>query len=246
MSGLADRLMVHFLDPVAVQHLLVPAGDTALARARALLTSVYEAESLRFEAVDEVTVQGLSHQVPIAAGRTSRGTWERITPSPAHTLLTLDAPAAAPSDWIDLSLEVRVAVRVSDSGPLLESVVSEEVATLAGADHALGYRLHYAEPAIFVPTDPTVRRTYPLRVCALFLDGSDLLAALRRVAAARREVDAAQNFRDSYEGGAVRSAAAWIAVFDDAAFSGPAPAPTHDDVTRLLATEGIVAAFVTT
>lgn len=240
-----DRLMVRYLDPVAVRRLVAPAGDAALVRVRALLAGVYRAETLDFEAVDDVTVHDTSFQVPVAAGRTSRGTWEKITPSPERTMLTLDAPAGAPSDWIDLVLQTTVAVRVSERGPVLESVASEPVPAAGAAEHSREYHLRYAEPPAYLPDDPAVRRTYPLRVCALFFGTAELVPALRRVIAARREVDAAGAFHETHEGGAVTSAAAWIAVFDVASLPDPAPAPgpSRDDVTRLLAAEGIVAAF---
>jgi hypothetical protein len=46
MPGFADRLMVRYLDPTAVNELLVPAADGARTRARALLESVYVAQTL--------------------------------------------------------------------------------------------------------------------------------------------------------------------------------------------------------
>jgi hypothetical protein len=241
MAGFADRLQVRLLDAAEVRGVLVPAGDTARSRLRALLTSVYEPETLSFETVDDVAVEGLTPQVPVATGRTGRATWERVTPAVERSLLSWETPPREPADWIDLAAQTTVTVRVGDRSGPLESVTGRKVTVPAGADHAHGYRLHYREPDPFDPTDPTLVRTYPLRICALFCPEPDLVGALRRVVAARRAVDAARLFRDSHEGGPVRSAAAWLAVFDAATVA----TPERGGVARLFAAADAVAAFET-
>jgi hypothetical protein len=240
--------VVRYLDPVAVQRLVVPQGDTARARARSLLTSVYEAETLAFEAVDEVTVLDRSYQVPVATGRTTRGAWEKLTPTAERSMFTLDAPAAAPGDWIDLVLATSVAVRVSERGPVLESFTSEPVAAGGVAEHAREYHLQYAEPAPYLPDDPAVRRTYPLRVCALFFASAELVPALRRVIAARREVDARPGVPRLTRGRGRHLGCRLDRRLRRGvrARTRPGRGLSRDDVARLLAAEGVVAAFETT
>ncbi|MFD8756882.1 hypothetical protein ACFV0O_38785 [Kitasatospora sp. NPDC059577] len=106
------------------------------------------------------------------------------------------------------------------------------------------YRLHYAQPPPFDPGVPG--RIYRLGVSVLFFPDLDLGAALRRLARCRRALDDLRPRPDEYDGGELLAASAWLAVFPATALTSPAVPWTAEQVSRLLAAEGSVAAFVET
>jgi hypothetical protein len=272
MSGFADQLLVRYLDPAKVAALLVPPGDAARQRIRALLASVYRPQLLTVEAVDQVTVNATQFQVPVIEPVTATGTWDRVIPPPAErAMATVELPSLAQTFWLDLMLEVIVAVRVSSTAAILDAVSSEDVSGLSQpdfvarfafldlpglmkaarvstyqelqADFPRLYKLHYADPPAYDPGDPAAVRTYRLRVCALFFPTLDLVGALRQLARTRRAVDAVMPHLAEYEGGDLLSASAWLAVFPDGAVGGGTP--TRDEITALLGANRFVAAFET-
>lgn len=271
MSGFADSLMLRYLDSGNVDSLLMPAADASKARVRALLAQVFEPRLLTIQSVDAVSVLDKSFQVPLVEPNTVRGTWEKLLPVSERALATIDIPALAQTNWVDMVLDTTVTVKVSSNDALLDGVSSEDVSELAEADFIARfqflnlpdlmsmagvasytelqadfprlYRLHFADPPAFDPNDPAAQRVYQLRVCALFFDGAlDLSAALRQTAQARRALDALHPHPDSYEGGDVRSAAAWLGIFSAGAINPPV---TQDQVAALFAAKGLLAAFET-
>jgi len=218
MTAFADQLMIRYMDPVNVDALLVPQGDTTRQRAQALLESVYEPRLLTVQSVDSITVTGKNFQVPVVEPMSVNGTWEKVIPQSERSLVSFDLPAIAQTNWIDMELETTVSVRVSANSALLDSVISEDVSelseqnflakfqfldlvglmTAAGvssyqelqADFPRLYHLHYAAPPPYNPNDPNAQRTYKLRVSVLFFSTLDLQGALRQVAQSSRAMDA--------------------------------------------------------
>lgn len=264
--------MVRFVDPVDVEALLVPLADTGRQRIRALLAGVYRPELLGVEAVDEVSVSATRFQVPVVEPARADGILDQLSPSPgSRTQLSVELPSAADILWVDLMIDAVVRVRVSSSAALLAGVTAEDVSVLSVADFearfefldlpalmaASGvhtypelqgrfpqlFKLHYADPPVYDPDDPSVRRTYRLQISTLFFPTLDLVEALRRLTRTRRALDAAGPTRAEYEGGAVLGASAWLAVFPDGAIGGGTPARAQ--IEALFGAENVVAAFET-
>jgi hypothetical protein len=262
MSGFVDGLMLGYLDPKNVDSLLKP-------RAGALLAQVFEPRLLTVKSVEAVNVVTTTFQVPLVEPNTVRGTWEKLLPTSERALATIEIPALAQTSWVDMVLDTTVTVKVSSNDALFDAFGSADVSELSEADFkarfqfldlpalmtAAGvstyqelqadfprlYRLHYADPPPFNPDDPGALRTYKLRVCALFFgEALDLSAALRRMVQARRALDAVHPHPETYEGGDVRAAGAWLGIFPTSAITAPV---TQDQVTALFAEAGLVAAF---
>jgi hypothetical protein len=270
MAAFADALMARYLDPAAVGLLLVPAADTTRQRARELLASVYEPRLLTVEAVDSITVIATSFQVPLIEPVRVSGTWEKIVPQSERSLLTVDLPAVAQTDWIDMVLETTISVRVASAAAPFDGVTAEDVSELSQQDFLAKfqfldlpammaaakvstyqelqaefprlYNLHHPAPPAFDPNDPRARRTYALRVSVLFFPTLDLQAALRQMAKSSRAFDAAWPQPSEYEGGDLRAASAWIGVFPTAAFNQPGTSINQDQVSALFAAQRWVAA----
>ena len=272
VTDFADQLMVRYLNPANVDALLVPPADTARQRIRALLAAVYQPRLLTVEAVDEVSVRATRFQVPVIEPVTARGTWDREIPPPAErALATVELPSLAQTFWLDMMLDLVVAVRVSSSAALLDAIGSADVSELSQADfvarfafldlpglmRAAGvqtyaqlqadfprlYKLHYADPPAYDPDDPAAVRTYRLRVSVLFFPTLQLAGALRQLSRTRRAIDAVLPRPDGYEGGDLLSASAWLAVFPAAAVG--AGTPSTDQIAALLGADRFVAAFET-
>ena len=271
MTEFVDQLTIRYLDASHVDALLTPAGDAGHDRVRALLAGVYQPRLLTVESVDVVSVASTRFQVPVYQPVTVRGTWERLIPTGERAVASVDLPAAGAACWLDMVLETAVTVRVSATGALLDAVGSEDISGLSEQDFTAKFavldlpgllraarvgtyqqlqaemprlhRLHYADPPAYDPQDPAARRVYRLRVSALFLSTLDIADALRRLAVARRAVDAVLPHPEGYEGGDVLGSSAWLAVFPDAAVG--AGTPTKDQISSALATGGVVAAFET-
>jgi hypothetical protein len=271
VTELADQLMLRYLDPANVNALLVPPADATRQRIRALLASVYQPKLLTVQAVDDVKVTATRFQVPVAEQVTARGRWERLIPSPEQALATVEIPALAQTCWLDMTLEVVVTVRVSSSLAPLDAVASQDVSELSEqdflakfafldlpglmqaakvtsfaalqADFPRLYKLHYADPPAYDPSDPAARRTYRLPVSALFFPTLDLAQALRQLIRARRAVEAVFPHPDGYEGGDLLAASAWLAIFLASAVG--AGTPTQAQITALLGADRFVAAFET-
>ena len=111
------------------------------------------------------------------------------------------------------------------------------------ADFPRLFKLHYATPPVYDPNDPSTKRTYRLRVSALFFPTLDLEAALRRLVLARRALDATRPHPDEYEGGDIRATDAWMGIFPASAIG--AGTVTQANVEDIFAAEGFVAAFET-
>jgi hypothetical protein len=271
MSGFADSLMLRYLDPANVDSLLVSLADVSKSRVKALVAQVFEPRLLTVQSVDSVNVLTKAFQVPLVEPNTVRGTWEKLLPVSERALATIDIPAIAQTNWVDMVLDTTVTVKVSSNDALLDAFGSEDVSELSQADFiarfkflnlpdlmsAAGvstyqelqadfprlYHLHYAGPPPFDPNDPATQRTYKLRICALFFGGAlDLSAALRQTIQARRALDALHPHAETYEGGDVLSAGAWLGIFPASAINPPV---TQDQVTALFAAEGLLAAFET-
>jgi hypothetical protein len=271
VTEFGDQLMVRYLSGANADSLLVPAGDTARQRVRALLAGVYQPRLLKVEAVDGVTVTGKRFQVQVVQPLTARGVWEKLVPAPERAMATVEVPALSRTCWIDMVLETTVTVRVSATSALLDDVASEDVSGLPQADFIARfaflnlpdlmkaarvstyeelqaefphlYRLHYAAPPAYDPADPAAKRTYRLRVSVLFFPTLDLAGAMRRLARARHAVNSVLPRPDGYEGGDLLASSAWLAVFPDAAIGNDTP--TRDEISSLLAAEQVVAAFET-
>lgn len=271
MSDFADSLMLRYLDQSNVDSLLIPLADVNRLRVRALLDQVFEPRLLTVQSVDAVNVLKKAFQVPLVEPNTVRGTWEKLLPTSERAVATIEIPAIAQTNWVDMVLDTTVRVKVSSNDALLDAINSEDVSELSQADFVARfkflnlpdlmsaarvstykelqadfprlYHLHYADPPPFNPDDPGAQRTYKLRICALFFGGAlDLSAALRQTLQARRALDAVHPYREGYEGGDVRSAGAWLGVFPAGAINAPI---TQDQVAALFAAEGLVAAFET-
>jgi hypothetical protein len=263
--------MIRYLDAANVDALLVPPADANRQRARTLLAEVFEPSLLAVQSVDAVAVTAKSFQVPIVEPTALRGTWERLTPQSERALLSLDLPAIAQTNWVDMALETMVTVRVAPTAAVFDAVSSDDVSQLSQQDFANRfqfldladlmrtanvatyqelqadfprlYRLHYADPPAFNPNDPRFQRRYSLRVSALFFPTLDLEGALRRIVQSRRALDAVRPHVDRYEGGDLLASSAWMGIFPDDVF-GPAVTPiTQAQVSSLFAAEGFVAAF---
>lgn len=273
MTTLSDQLMVRYLDSGNVDLLLAPAADTTHQRVRALLAEVYDTSLLTIESVDSVTVKATSFQVPLVEPVSVNGTWEKVIPSPERSLLRFELPSLATENWIDMSLETTVSVHVSVSQGALDAISSEDVSelsqqeflskfafmdlpalmTTAGvstygelqAEFPRLYRLAYAQPPAFNRDDPTTRRTFRLRVAVLFFPTADLEGALRRLNGSRRALNELRPHTDSWEGGAILSTDAWMAVFPASAFTTNATPITQGNASALLGAAGYVAAFET-
>jgi hypothetical protein len=271
VTDFVDELMIHYLDPANVDKLLVPTGDTARQRVRALLASVYRPELLKVEAVDGITVDEARFQVPVIQHVTARGTWERLVPAGERALATVEVPSLEQISWVDLSLNTTVSVRVSVTAAFLDGVTTEDVSGLSQqsflakfavldlpglmktahvstyqelqADFPRLYRLHYADPPAYDPNAPEARRTYRLRVSALVFPTLELADALRQLARTRRAVDSVLPHPDGYEGGDLLGSSAWLAIFPDSAVGQNTP--TRNEISALLGAENVVAAFET-
>ncbi|MEU0740843.1 hypothetical protein [Streptomyces sp. NPDC006134] len=269
MSGFVDRLMIRYLDPVKVEELLVPADDTGQSRLRALLAAVYEPGVMEVRSTRKPVVTARHYQVPVTVPLAVRGSWEKILPAPEQTRAGLEIPTSRPAHWIDLCLDTVVPVQVAPTAGALEAIGSETVAhvseedfiakfgrpgleellRLTGAadyqelqaDSARLYRLHYTEPPPFDPAAPS--RSFRLRISVLFFPDLDLAAALRRLVGSRQALDRASARPDTYDGGELLAASAWLAVFPASPRQPDPAAPTEDQVSDLLAAEGFVAAF---
>jgi hypothetical protein len=269
MSDFADHLMLRYLDPGNVDSLLSPLADVDKLRVRAMLAQVFEPRLLTVQSVDAVDVLKKTFQVPLVEPNTVRGVWEKLLPTSERALASLEIPTLAQTNWVDMVLDTTVAVKVSSTDALLDAVSAEDVSELSQADFIAKfafldlpglmkaarvstyqelqadfprlYRLHYADPPPFGPGDPGALRTYKLRICVLFFGGAlDLSAALRQTIQARRALDAVHPRAEAYEGGDVRSAGAWLAIFPADAVQAPV---TQDQVTALFAAEGLAVAF---
>ncbi|NUR32062.1 MAG: hypothetical protein HOV83_40500 [Catenulispora sp.] len=269
MSDLVDSLLLRYLDPANVDTLLVPAADTGRLRVRALLAQVFEPRLVTVQTVGQVSVVKKAFQVPLVEPSVVQGTWEKLTPASERAVASVEIPAIAQTNWVDMVLDTTVAVEVSSLDSRLDEIASADVSELSEADfvakfafldlpdlmRAAGvstyqelqadfprlYRLHYADPPPYQPGDPAAQRIYKLRVCALFFGGAlDLSGALRRMIQARRALDAIHPRPEGYEGGDVLSAGAWLAVFPAAAVTPP---NTQEKVAALFAAEGLAAAF---
>src|SRR6266508_1921871 len=108
MTGFADRLMVRYLDPANVASLLAPQEDVDRRRLRALLAEVYEPRFLEVRSVDSVAVTAKRFQVPVIEPLTVRGTWEKVLPQLEHARASIELPAVATTNWIDMALETVV------------------------------------------------------------------------------------------------------------------------------------------
>jgi hypothetical protein len=271
MTAFADQLMIRYTDPANVDLLLVPPADAQRQRAQALLASVYEPRLLTVQSVDSVTVTAKSFQVPVVEPVTAHGTWEKILPQMERSLLSFNFSAVSQTDWIDLTLEASVAVRVAVNSGTLDTVTEADVSelsqqdflakfqfldlaglmTTAGvstyqqlqADFPRLYQLHYAAPPAYDPADPQAARTYPLRVSVLFFSTLDVQGALRQMAQCSRAVDAISPQPSEYEGGDLLAASAWMGVFPVSLFAPAATPITQADVSALFAAQGWVAAF---
>jgi hypothetical protein len=269
VSNFSDRLMLRYLTPANVTALLVPPGDGSRDRVRSLLSQVYEMRVLAVESVDGVTVQRTRFQVPVPQSVEARAVLDKVSPTSEQSHATLTLPSKDAAAWIDMALEVQVAVKVSvksgvgqafgslDASQLTEQefVNKFQVIDLPALLKAAGvasyaelkghvpqlYQLQFAQPPAFNPADPGVLRTYPLRVSALFFPTLDLQGALRQIEIARRALDCINIRLEAFEGGDVLSASAWIAVFPTSAVDPKGP--TQTDVASILGACGFVAAF---
>lgn len=265
--------MVRYLDSGNVDELLVPAADTTHQRVRALIGEVYETSLLTIESVDTVAVTDTAFQVPLVEPVSVSGTWEKVLPSSERALLRFEVPSLATENWIDMSLQTTVSVHVSLTEGALDAVSSGDVSDLSQQDFLARfafmdldalmatagvssygelqaefprlYHLGFAQPPAFDPADPTTRRTFRLRVAALFFDTDDLEGALRRLNGCRRALNELRPHADSWEGGAVISTDAWMAIFAATAFSGGVTPITQDSAAAVLGAAGYVAAFET-
>ncbi|MFJ5776219.1 hypothetical protein [Streptomyces sp. NPDC093094] len=269
MNGFADRLMIRYQDPVKVDELLVPPGDTAMTRVRRLMAAVYEPGVLEIRSTGQPVVTERHFQVPIAVPLTVRGSWEKVLPAPERTRTDLEIPSTAPVHWIDLALDLFVPTQVAPTSGALEAIGSEmvtrltedefvtefgrpgldELLRLTGAadfrelqaDSANLYHLHYAEPSPFDPAAPA--RRFRLSVSVLFFADFDLAAALRRLVGARHALEQASVRPDAYDGGELLAASAWLAVFPAAPGTSDPASATEEQMSGVLAAEGFVAAF---
>jgi hypothetical protein len=263
--------MIRYLDPANVDLLLVPQADATRQRAQTLLASVYEPRLLTVQSLDSITVTAKSFQVPVVEPVVVNGTWEKVIPQSERSLISIDLPAVAQTDWIDMALETTVTARVSSTSALLDGVTSEDVSELsqqdfvakfnfldlAGlmtaaevstyqelqADFPRLYHLLYAAPPAYNPNDPNARRTYRLRVSVLFFATLDLQGALRQVAQSRRAMDAVWPRTSEYEGGDLLASSAWIGVFPTSIFDPAKTTITQAEVSALFTAAGWVAAF---
>jgi hypothetical protein len=273
MTGFADQVMIRYLDPANVDLLLVPPGDATLQRAQALLAAVYAPQLLTVQSVDSITVTAKSFQVPVVEPMAVNGTWEKLIPQSERSLIGLDLPAIAQTNWIDMALETTVSARVAVASAPLDAVTSEDVSelsqqdfltkfqfldlaglmTTAGvstyqdlqADFPRLYHLHYAAPPAYDPNDPSVQRTYRLRVSVQFFATLDLQGAVRQLTQSQRALDAVYPQPAEYEGGDLLTSSAWIGVFPTGVFDPNTTPITQDQVTALFAAKGWAAAFET-
>ncbi|MFF1867668.1 hypothetical protein [Streptomyces sp. CB03911] len=260
MNDFADALMVRYLRPDRVDALLVPTDDPDRTRVRLLLAAVYEPRFLEVRVVDSVQVVHKEFQTAVRDSITVRGFWEQLLPTTEQYRGSVELPAGAVAQWVDMSLETEIEARLAATGSVLESVDSEEddrpsTPALAGRTPSAAtaatwelpthfkrlYRLHYTEPSPFDPSAPA--RTFRLRVSVLFFGRRDLVGALRRLHRARRALDAASPQPDTYDGGALLASSAWLAVFPAALPAQDTPQATDQQVSDLLAAQGFVAAF---
>jgi hypothetical protein len=273
VSSFSDQLMIRYLDAASVDTLLVPTADTARQRARALLAQVFEPRLLAVESVDAITVTAKQFQVPIVEPITVRGTWERLIPQSERAVADAELSALSQVNWVDMALNTTVAVRVSMTSALLDSISSADVSELSQqdflarfqfldlanlmeaakvttygelqADFPQLYRLHYADPPVLDPNDPRFQRSYPLRVSALIFPTLDLEGALRRLIQSRHALDAIRPHAASYEGGDLLASSAWMGIFPTSVFDPSVTPVTQEQVSSLFAAEGFVAAFET-
>lgn len=269
MKAFVDELMLRYSQPEQVAGLLVPRGDPDRLRVRSLLAAVYEPSLLEVRFVDSVQITGTSFQVPVRSPVTVRGGWEKLLPDVAQARATLEIPAVAPPQWIDLALDTVVTARVVLTAGALDALGSQEISGLSEqeflekfdfldlaelmrraevadfeelqAQFPRLYRMHYADPPPFDPGAPG--RTYRLRVSVLFLPDLNLGAALRRLVQCRSALDDMHPRAEEYDGGALLATSAWLAVFPAAALASEAAPGTEQQVSDLLAAEGFVAAF---
>jgi hypothetical protein len=183
--------------------------------------------------------------------------------------MNLQLPLVSQTCWIDMTADTTVDVRVSVTSGALEALASEDVSKLSQQDFVNKfafidlpellraskvttyqelqaefprlYQLQYATPPVFDPNDPGARRTYRLRVSALFCPTIDLEAALRRLVQARRALNLIRPRLDEYDGGDVRATDAWMAIFPSGAVDPNVI--SEQDVEAVFAAEGFVAAF---
>jgi hypothetical protein len=269
MDDFADRLMIRYLDPAQVDLLLVPEGDTARRRVRALLASVYEPQLLEVKSVDSVVVSAKNFQVPVSEPLTLLGEWEKLPPQPEQARISVETPRTGPAYWTDMSLETVVSARTALTHGALETITSQEIASLSQqefterfgfldlpelmrrsgvgdyaelqADFSRLYHLHFADPPPFDPAAPA--RTYQLPISVLFFPDLELVAALRRLVRSRRALNAMRPHPGEYDGGAILASSAWLAVFPRYENGTQLPSATTDQVSALLESEGFVAAF---
>lgn len=244
MSSFGDELMVRYLDPAQLNQLLVPPSDTNRQLVRALLAQVYDPGLLTVKSVDGINVISQSFQVPTVDTAAVRGTWEKLVPTSERAVYSFGLPVLAQTSWVDMALDTTVNARVAAISAVLAAVSSSDVSGPSPRDFGKKFQLQYADPPPFNPDDPAAKRTYALQVSVLFFPTLDLEGALRRMVQGRQALNALRTRPDSYEGGDILSASAWLGVFPTSLFS-PAGI-TQDQVSALFAADSFVAAFVTT
>lgn len=273
MSDFADQLMIRYLTPANLQLLLVPAADANLDRVRSLLASVYDMRFLKVEEVDSIEVRSKFYQVPLVQPVDVRGSWEKVLPNTERTTALFTVPALEQTDWIDMELETKISVKVSITSAALDMISSEDVSELTQAafvakfaflnlndlmrsvgvstfpelkaDFPRLYHLHYSQPPQYDPNDPSVIRTYPIRVSVLFFPTLDLQGALRQLNTGRDALNSIRPHPEGFEGGDMLSSSAWMGVFPDSAFGAAVTPITKAQVTSLFAADRLVAAFDT-
>ncbi|MFD0277847.1 hypothetical protein ACFVHB_28610 [Kitasatospora sp. NPDC127111] len=269
MERFTDRLMIRYLDPERVRHLVDPPDDPGHHRVQSLLKAVYEQSHLEVRLVDQVKVTSTGFQVPVRAPVTVRGNWEKLLPEVAQARAVLEFPSVSPPLWIDLALDTVVTTRIALTDGALDALTSEDLTGLSEMEFAARfsfldlaelmrrakvadyrelqaefprlYRLHYAPTPAFDPNAPP--HDFRLRVSVLFFPDLDLGAALRRLARSRQALDDSRPRLDEYDGGALLAAGAWLAVFPTSALDVPDAPGTAEQVSDLLAAEGYVTAF---
>lgn len=269
MDDFANRLMIRYLDPAQVDLLLVPPGDTARRRVRALLASVYEPHLLEVKSVDSVVVSAKNFQVSASEPLTLLGDWEKLPPQPEQARVSVEIPRTEPACWTDMSLETTVTVRTALTQGALEDITADDIANMSEqefterfafldlpelmrksgvgdyeelqADFSRLYHLHFADPPPFDPAAPV--RKYRLPISVLFFPDLDLVAALRRLVRSRRALNTMRPHPGEYEGGAILASSAWLAVFPSPPDETRLPSVDTEQVSGLLASEGFVAAF---
>jgi hypothetical protein len=270
MSKFADDLMLKYMTPAKVADLLTPPNDPNRLRVRQLLQGVYETRFLNVRQVDTVEVLAKQYQVPLPQPADVRATWEKVLPVSERSFGSFTAPQLGREAWVGMELDTKVSIRAEITSGAVEEIASEDLSEVSTEEEFAAkfqfidleafkrqagvtsfqelkalfprqFRLQFAQPPPFDPTDVRFARTFRLSICALFMPELNVEETLREAKLSRRAAEAGRPTIGEVDGAEVATPCAWMVIFPKSTL--PAAGPPETAYRSLFAAEGMVAAF---